>query len=498
MFVLFAIFIFVLLPIVGFLSFSVYVFYRHWRYQHIPGPTRDGFFSGNIPFIQNETRRVPGSGINACHFQWYQKYGPLFVFWIFHVPIVVIVDPDMAKKAIITLNLPKASRVYSKVASVFGQRVLGRGILTEIDHETWHRKRAMLNPAFHRKYLMNLMESFNSVGEEFLEELRKKADGKTSVRMADEFAKVTLDIIGKVGFGINLGTIADPNSKFPSAVSKTLKGIESSFRNPFCRLQFSMFPFQNSVIKSIKYLRAFAAKVIEERCSAVRNGEDTPKDVLEHILREAMENPHLDIEDLVDNFLTIFLAGQETTSNQLSFTLYEILKQPEIEKRILKELEEILGSRNDLEFEDLSKLEYLGQVLKEGLRLHPPVASLQRMLPKGDSFGGYKLPPNTNVTVSYIGIQKSSKFWENSDVFDPDRFSPVHKENILQSSYSPFSLGPRSCIGKTLAQVEAKVLMARVLREFKCELLPGQTAAEEENVTLRPRDGVICTLTTRK
>ena len=70
-----------------------------------------------------------------------------------------------------------------------------------------------------------------------------------------------------------------------------------------------MFPFQNSVIESIKYLRAFAAKVIEERCSAVRDGEDTPKDVLEHILREAMENPHLDIEDLVDNFLTIFLAG---------------------------------------------------------------------------------------------------------------------------------------------------------------------------------------------
>ena len=70
-----------------------------------------------------------------------------------------------------------------------------------------------------------------------------------------------------------------------------------------------MFPFQNSVIESIKYLRAFAAKVIEERCSAVRNGEDTPKDVLEHILREAMENPHLDTEDLVDNFLTIFLAG---------------------------------------------------------------------------------------------------------------------------------------------------------------------------------------------
>lgn len=136
--------------------------------------------------------------MNACHLQWYQKYGPVFVYWIFHVPIVVLVDPDMAKKALITLNLPKASRIYFKIASVFGQRTLGRGVLTEINHETWRCKRAMLNPAFHRKYLMNLMESFNSVAEEFLEKLREKADGKTPVRMADEFAKVTLDIIGKV------------------------------------------------------------------------------------------------------------------------------------------------------------------------------------------------------------------------------------------------------------------------------------------------------------
>lgn len=414
------------------------------------------------------------------------------------MPIVVLVDPDMAKKALITLNLPKASRIYFKIASVFGQRTLGRGVLTEINHETWHHKRVMLNPAFHRKYLMNLMESFNSVAEEFLGKLREKADGKTPVRMADEFAKVTLDIIGKVGFGISLGTIANPNSEFPRAVFKALKGVESSFRNPFWRLQFSNFPFQNSVIKDIKYLRSFATKVIEERCSALRNGEDRPKDVLEQILREAVENSDLDMDDLVDNFLTIFIAGQETTSNQLSFTLYEILEQPEIEQQILKELEGIIGSRNDVEYEDLGKLEYLGQVLKEGLRLHPPIGGVQRMLLKDDSFGGYKLPAKTYVTVSFILLQKSPKFWENPDVFDPDRFSPLLKENISQSIYLPFSLGPRSCIGKTLAQFEAKVLMARVLREFKFELLPGQTAAEEENVTLRPRDGVLCTLTTRK
>ena len=150
-----------------------------------------------------------------------------------------------------------------------------------------------------------------------------------------------------------------------------------------------------------------------------------------------------------------------------------------------------------MEYEDLEKLQYLNQTLKESLRKHPPVPSTQRILQKEDNFGGYKIPENTPVVISCFAIHKSSEFWESPDKFDPDRFSPSRKEAISQSVYFPFSLGPRTCIGKTLAQFEAKVLMARVLREFKFEILPGQSSQVEENLTLRPRDGVICTLTLR-
>ena len=73
--------------------------------------------------------------------------------------------------------------------------------------------------------------------------------------------------------------------------------------------QISMYPFQNSVIEAVKYLRNFGKKVIEERCSAIQNGEETPADILEHILKEAKENPDLDLDDLVDNFTTFFIAG---------------------------------------------------------------------------------------------------------------------------------------------------------------------------------------------
>ena len=166
--------------------------------------------------------------------------------------------------------------------------------------------------------------------------------------------------------------------------------------------------------------------------------------------------------------------------------------------RILDEIEEVLGCHRHVEYEDLGKLQYLDQTLKESLRIHPPVSSTQRVLQKEESFGGYILPAKTCVVISQYVIQKSAEFWESPDVFDPDRFSSLQRENISQAKYFPFSLGPRTCIGKTLAQFEAKVLMARVLREFKFELLPGQTAEINENLTLRPRDGVICTLTHRK
>ena len=183
----------------GVVAFSLYVLYQHWRYGHIPGPTRDGFFTGNIPFIRKEKKRVPGRGMTRIWNNWNHEHGSVYVLWIYHVPVVILSDPDMAKKALVTLNLPKAHRVYSLLSYVFGQRAIGRSVLTEVDHEVWSRKRNMLNPAFHRKYLMNLMDAFNSVGDEFLEKLGQLADGNTPVRMTDEFARVTLDIIGKVG-----------------------------------------------------------------------------------------------------------------------------------------------------------------------------------------------------------------------------------------------------------------------------------------------------------
>ena len=193
--VLLAILSLVLVALTVFLTFTAFVFYQHFRYRHIPGPVRDSFFSGNVPFFRQQKSK--GIRTNQVWLNWQREYGSVYVFWVYFTPIVFISDPDMIKKSLVTLNLPKSARVYNKLSYVFGYRCLGRGVLTETNHELWQRKRNVLNPAFHRKYLRNLMEAFNSSCDAFLEKIGTMADGVTEVRMADEFARVTLDVIGK-------------------------------------------------------------------------------------------------------------------------------------------------------------------------------------------------------------------------------------------------------------------------------------------------------------
>ncbi|KAK3738847.1 hypothetical protein QZH41_015061 [Actinostola sp. cb2023] len=472
----------------------VYFHYQHTLYQHIPGPRRDSFFSGNVPSLQDQVL-VHKRAVSEVWFDWYLEYGPVYVFWVYCRAVVVVADPESIKTVLITLNLPKAARVYGKIAYCFGQRLAGNGILTETDHGAWKKKRCLLDKAFHRSYLMNLMGSFNGICDVFMTKIGKLADGKTAVEMSDEFGRVTLDVIGKVGFGIDTNAIDDANSPFPSAVSQALQGVQSGLRNPFWMLKFWTFPYQNKVIKSIVYLRQFAQSVIEDR---VRLGDSEHKDVLAYLVSMSRANDDYKLEDIVDDFGTFFIAGQETTSNQLAFTLFEILSHPHIQNRILEEIEDVLGSRNFIEYEDLGKLEYLGMTLKEGLRKHPPISSTQRMLLQQHNIGGYEIPAMTPIHVSFYITQKSPNYWEDPETFDPMRFSLENKIGRSSTQYMPFSVGPRTCIGKTLAEFEAKVIMARLFQEFKLELVPGQTLAIVEQLTVRPRDGVKCVITRRQ
>lgn len=138
----------------------------------------------------------------------------------------------------------------------------------------------------------------------------------------------------QVGFGIDINSVKDVNSPFLSSVSQVLEGLQYSFRKPFWMLEFWTWPYQNKVIKQIHYLRKFAQEVIEKRIQDMNSGVDVNyKDILAHLISLNEGNMNYGMENMVDDFGVFFIAGQETTSNQLAFTLFEILQHDEIKNR---------------------------------------------------------------------------------------------------------------------------------------------------------------------
>lgn len=242
-------------------------------------------------------------------------------------------------------------------------------------------------------------------------------------------------------------------------------------------------------------LRKTGRECIERRKKAIRDGEEIPKDILTQILKGADQEGDCDMDELLDNFVTFFIAGHETTANQMSFTLMELARNPEILEKVQAEVDEVIGAKRFIEYADLGKLQYLSQVLKETLRLYPTAPGTSRALEEEIVIEGVRIPPKVTLMFNSYIMGRMEKFYPDPLVFNPERFHPDAPKPYY--SYFPFSLGPRSCIGQVFAQMEAKVVMAKLVQRFQFELVEGQSFKILDSGTLRPMDGVICRLRPR-
>ena len=478
-----------------FFSFLLYLHYLHKINEHLPGPPRSSFIFGHLPEIR-EYRR---SGRTVLEYFLDKQFecGPLYHVFFFNKAAVVIGDPVYIREVFIDFHnhIHKSSFLYHKFGFIFGERGGGYGLIINTDEKSWSKRRRLMNPAFHRKRLKNFMSDFNQVCDRFLKRMNHVVENKEQTSMVKEFAKVTLDIISQISFNVNVGAIENPESHFPVAITSYLRGVQANFEIPLSATMLSIFQFrlfqnaeQKEQIDAAKFLRRFAFECITNRIKDIKANKSVPNDLLNILVNDKT----LSMDDIIDEFIIIFIAGQETTANSLAFTLYEIIRHPDIEAKILDEIDEVLGSKEYVEFEDLGKLKYLGQVLQESLREYPVVGGPSRVLEKELTVGGYRLPKgNMVITEKYI-FGHNPDIWKNPDIFDPERFSAPENIPNFSTLYFPFSLGPHNCIGQTLAKFESKVLLARVLRKFKFNLLAGQTAKMEERLTIAPQDGVAC------
>ncbi|NWW83142.1 CP46A hydroxylase, partial [Climacteris rufus] len=389
---------------------------------------------------------------------------------------------------------PKDPLVYGTLFSLFGERFLGNGLVTVCNHEHWRKQRRIMDPAFSRSYLIGLMDTFNEKAEELMEKLEEKADGKKEFSMLSMMSRVTMDIIAKVAFGLELKALSDDQTPLPHAVTKVLEGLNKA-RIPLVRYMPGQQKMVKEVKESVRLLRRVGKECLEQRREAIQNGKEATLDILTQILKgDALEETR-DDENILDNFITFFVAGHETSANQMTFTVMALGQHPEILERAQAEVDDVLGAKRDVDYEDLGKLTYLSQVLKEALRLYPPVSGTLRRLEKEHIINGIRIPANTTLFLSTYIMGRMERFFKDPLTFNPERFSKDAPKPYY--CYFPFSLGPRSCIGQAFAQMEVKVVMAKLLQRFEFHLVPGQSFKLVEAGTIKPLDGVMCKLKPR-
>jgi cytochrome P450 len=196
--------------------------------------------------------------------------------------------------------------------------------------------------------------------------------------------------------------------------------------------------------------------------------------------------------------MTIFIAGHETTANALTWTFYLLSQHLDVEKKLNDEIDSVLGNSvrgNNGESrsptaDDIPKLQYTEKVLRESMRLYPPVWTIGRHVENDYSVGEYTIPAGSSILMSQYVMHHDPRYYEELEEFNPDRWTEEFKNHLPRFSYFPFGGGIRGCIGEPFAWMEGVLIIATIAQKWTMHLIPSQRIKLDPAITLRPKYGM--------
>ncbi len=368
--------------------------------------------------------------------------------------------------------------------------VVGGGLVTS-EGGFWLRQRRLAQPAFHRKRLVALGTITTRAAEAMLVRWEAYARKAQPFDVNGEMMPLTLRIVGEALFSADVSGDADTIGR---ALTVALEHVDYRSYSLFAFPERVPTPRNRRFIHARQLLDEVVLKLIEGRR---RSGNDVG-DLLSMLLLARDEDTGETMSDaqLRDEVMTILLAGHETTANTLSWAWYVLAQNTEAEQKLHAELAEVLGGRTP-SLDDLPRLPYTRMVIDETLRLYPPAWGLARQPIADDEIRGYRIPAGTPVFFIQYVTHRHPDFWEQPDLFDPDRWRPERSAGRPSFAYFPFGGGPRLCIGNNFALMEAQLVLATVAQRFRLRLARNFPVEPRPMVTLRPRNGIWMTLEPR-
>lgn len=397
------------------------------------------------------------------------QYGPLVDLPILFERYVLVLDPELIQQSLAQGHTAMRKDRFTHEL----ERVLGQGLVTSED-ELWRKQRKLVAHAFIPRRIRTYADSMVAAAHRSLDGW---SDGH-QLALHKAMAELTLDIVGRTLFDADVrGTAREVGDALKVISDFYSRVLESPIQPPEWWPSPRMFRFR----KAVRNVDRIVGGIIEDRR---RSGEDRG-DLLSALLQiQDDDGAAMSDQQLRDECITLFLAGHETTSIALANTLYLLSENPEIEARVHGEARAVLGDRRATS-EDYECLEYTGRAIKESMRLYPPVYTIGRELRADFQLGGYTFPKGDTLLFVQWVTQRSADCFADPLRFDPDRWLPERAKAIHKYAYFPFGGGPRICIGNHFAMMEAVLVLATLIREYRFEVLPGQTLTLKPSVTLR-------------
>jgi cytochrome P450 len=386
--------------------------------------------------------------------------------------------PDHAKH-VLTDN---STNYHKGFGLAQAKRALGDGLLTS-EGELWRKQRKVIQPVFQHKRLAKHADVIVDEAAKLVGRIRSHAAGEP-VDVVREMNGLTLGVLGRTLLDADLGVFESIGHSFEAVQDQAMFEAVSLSKVP----TWVPLPKQRRFRKARAELQDVVDKLVADR--KARGGE-LGDDVLSRLIVSTGEetDPQVGRQRMLDELVTLMLAGHETTASTLGWTFYLVDQHPEVARRLHEEAVAVLGDRLPV-YEDLRQLTYTSMVIEEVMRLYPPVWMLSRLAQAEDEVGGYHVPAGVDVMICPYTLHRHPEFWDAPLRFDPERFDPSRSANRPRYAYIPFGAGPRFCVGNHLGMMEATFVTAMVFRELRLTKAPGYKVVPEPMLSLRVRGGL--------
>jgi enediyne biosynthesis protein E7 len=425
-----------------------------------PGPAEAYDMSGSEEALERLRRYY------ADHGDIYRIFAPTRGVYNY-----VINHPDDIKRVLLSNH-----RNYTKGEGMDRVKILlGNGIMTS-EGDLWRRQRRMMQPSFHRRVIDQFAALIHEVNECYAERWAALAAAGEPVNISGDTSELTLEIVLRSIFGTDLQRLAEEEGINPFDVVAKHSNRDLKFAFQF-----------RSLGKTVLKLIARRREHNEEHFDFLS--------MFMHTRDRETEQPMSD-KELIDEVLTLIVAGHETTAAALTWTWYLVSQHPAAAEALAAEAA-ATPAAGPLSLDAAEAMAYTHQVLQESLRLYPPGWLLTRRAVEADELGGFAIPARTDVFISPYMLHRHPEFWSEPEAFQPERFAGADALERHRFAYIPFAVGPRHCIGENVAMFEMLVHMHSMLRRFRFSRATHEPIELEAQINLRPKSNLMMTVRAR-